>query len=51
MSKKIMIICGSPRKKGNTMTLVNWVKSGAEEAGAKVELVDAAHLKYKTNGC
>jgi len=51
MSKKIMIICGSPRKKGNTMTLVNWVKTGAEEAGAKVELVDAAHLDYKTNGC
>ena len=51
MSKKIMIICGSPRKKGNTMTLVNWAKSGAEEAGAQVEIVDAAHLDYKTNGC
>ena len=51
MSKKVMIICGSPRKKGNTMTLVNWVKTGAEEAGAKVELVDAARLDYKTNGC
>ena len=51
MQRKIMIICGCPRKNGNTMTLVNWAKTGAEEAKAKVEIVDAAHLKYKTNGC
>jgi len=51
MSKKIMIICGSPRKKGNTMTLVNWAKTGAEDAEANVEIVDAAHLNYKTYGC
>ncbi len=51
MSKKIMIVCGSPRKNGNTMTLVNWAKAGAEEAEANVEIVDAAHLNYKTNGC
>jgi len=41
-----MIICRSPRKNGNTMTLVNWVKTRAE-----VEIIDAAHLNYKTNGC
>jgi len=51
MSKKIMIICGCPRKNGNTMTLVNWAKTGAEETGASVEIVDAANLNYKTNGC
>jgi multimeric flavodoxin WrbA len=51
MSRKIMVICGSPRKKGNTNQLVAWFKEGAEGAGAEVEVVNAARLKYKTNGC
>jgi multimeric flavodoxin WrbA len=51
MAKKIMILCGSPRKKGNTNTLVGWVSEGATEAGAEVEIVDATNLQYNTNGC
>lgn len=51
MAKKVMIICGSPRENGNTMTLAGWVAEGARAAGADVEIVDAAKLKYKVNGC
>ncbi len=47
----IMIICGSPRPKGNTMTVVNWVAEGAKSAGATVEIVNADELEYKANGC
>jgi len=28
-----------------------WVAEGASELGAEVKIIDAAHLKYKTNGC
>ena len=45
MSKKIMILSGSPRKNGNTNTVVGWFIEGAREAGAEVELIDAASLK------
>ncbi len=51
MAKKIMIITGSPRKNGNTVTVAGWVAEGARSAGAKVELVDAARLNYSVNGC
>jgi multimeric flavodoxin WrbA len=51
MSKKIMFICSSPRKKGNTNTLADWVAQAARNAGAQIEMVDAAHLHYKTIGC
>ena len=51
MARSIMILCGSPRAKGNTNTLVGWVAEAAAGAGANVEVVDAAHLDYKANGC
>jgi multimeric flavodoxin WrbA len=51
MSKKILIVNGSPRKTGNTATLVGWVAEGAESAGATVTIVDATHLRYKIAGC
>ena len=51
MSKKIMIVVGSPRKGGNTMTVAKWVAEGATSAGAEVEIIDAARLNYKTPGC
>lgn len=51
MSKKIMIINGSPRKGGNTTIVANWVAAGAMEAGAEVELIDATRLENKANGC
>jgi len=51
MGKKIMIVCGSPRKQGNTNRVVAWVADAARESGAEVEIVDAAHIDYATNGC
>jgi multimeric flavodoxin WrbA len=51
MSKRILIIAGSPRKGGNTMTVAKWVADGAKASGADVEIVDAARLDYKTPGC
>lgn len=51
MSKKIMIVCGSPRGKGNTISLAIWAAEAARAEGATVEIVDAASLDYKTNGC
>ena len=51
MAKKIMILCASPRKNGNTSTVAAWVAESARAAGAEVEIVDVAHMKYKANGC
>jgi multimeric flavodoxin WrbA len=51
MAKKIMVITGSPRKDGNTNTIVQWFVESATSLGAEVEVVDAAHLTYKANGC
>ncbi len=51
MGKKIIVLCGSPRKQGNTNTVANWFAEGARSGGAEVEVVDTAHLKYKANGC
>ncbi|MFA6320821.1 MAG: flavodoxin family protein [Candidatus Omnitrophota bacterium] len=51
MAKKILVLSGSPKKNGNTMTLVKWFTEGAILAGADVDVVQTAFLKYKTNGC
>ncbi len=51
MSKKILVLTGSPRKSGNTNTIVGWFAEGAREMGASVEIVDVARLKSKNNGC
>ena len=51
MSKKILILCSSPRRNGNTNTVVQWCIEGASAAGAEVECIDVAHLSYKNNGC
>jgi len=51
MAKKIMILCSSPNKNGKTNTIMNWCTEGATGAGAEVECVDVAHMKYKHNGC
>jgi multimeric flavodoxin WrbA len=37
--KNVMIVVGSPRKRGNSSTLAKQVASGAKDAGAAVELV------------
>jgi len=49
--KKMMILCGSPREKGNTVTVVRWVAAAAREGGADVEIVVADKLTYKAYGC
>ena len=51
MVKKIMILCSSPHKDGKTNTMANWCVQGAADAGAQVECIDVANLKYKNNGC
>ena len=51
MSKKILIISGSPKKKGNTAALVDWFAKGARSKGADVKIIHAAQLKFKVNGC
>ena len=51
MRKKILILTSSPREKGNTNTIVQWCAQSATDAGAEVECVDIARLKYKSNGC
>ncbi len=51
MAKKILMLCSSPRKNGNTNMLAGWVAAAAEEAGAKVEVVDVTKLKLKSAGC
>ena len=51
MTKKILILSGSPRKDGNTAILVDWFAEGARAKGARVEIVRTAFLKYKSNGC
>lgn len=51
MSEKILILCGSPRKNGNTNTIVKWVQQAAVDAGAQVECIDVVQLNYKSLGC
>jgi multimeric flavodoxin WrbA len=51
MGRKIMFVCGSPNKDGNTNRVVGWVAAAARAAGAESEIIDAAHLEYATNGC
>ena len=51
MPKKILILSGSPKKNGNTATLVSWFSEGARLKGAVVEIIPTAYLKYKSTGC
>ncbi len=51
MARRIMIVTGSFRKGGNTATVAKWIADGASQAGAEVEIVDAARLEYKASGC
>lgn len=51
MAKKILVLSGSPVKKGNTAMLVEWFAEGARSKGAEVEVVSTAFLKYKSTGC
>jgi len=46
-SKNVMIVVGSPRKRGNSSTLAKQVSSGAKEAGATVELFNLHDMNIK----
>ncbi len=49
---KILVILGSPRKNGNSETLVNELMAGAEKAGAACEVVRLAQLNiHPCIGC
>ena len=41
---KIIVLSGSPHKKGTSNTLVNEFIRGAKEAGKEVEIIDLAHI-------
>ena len=49
MSKNIVILSGSPRKGGNTDTLVAAFQEGAESVGKAVKIFQVAHMKIR--GC
>jgi multimeric flavodoxin WrbA len=51
MSKKILILSGSPKKDGNTASLIDWFLEGTELSGVKTEVIFLASLKYKVPGC
>ena len=44
-AKRVMVILGSPRRKGNSATLATRISRGAESAGAQVETVYLHGLK------
>jgi len=51
MTKKIVILNGSPVRDGNTAMLINWFSEGARLQGAEIEIINAAFLKIKATGC
>jgi multimeric flavodoxin WrbA len=51
MSKKIVVIQGSPRKNGNTRAMTAIAMAAAKENGASVTEIDAVELKFKEPGC
>ena len=49
---KIVVLEGSPNKKGSSNLLADCFKQGAEEAGHSVEIVDTAHAEiHPRTGC
>ena len=49
---KIVILMGSPNKKGSTSILVDSFKKGAEESGHNVEVIDVCHAAIRPcTGC
>ncbi|EDS89525.1 NADPH-dependent FMN reductase domain containing protein [Entamoeba histolytica HM-1:IMSS] len=49
MSKpiKVFMINGSPREKGNTFTMLSWVKEGLEKEGIEVEIYQLGKKEIK----
>ena len=49
---KIVVLQGSPNKKGSTFILADCFRQGAEAAGHTVEMIDVAHAKiHPCIGC
>ena len=49
---KIVILEGSPNKKGSSNLLADCFRQGAEEAGHSVEIIDTAHARiHPCTGC
>lgn len=49
---KILILEGSPNRKGPSNMLADYFRQGAEEAGHSVEIIDAAHAEiHPCMGC
>lgn len=51
-TRQVLVILGSPRRKGNSSTLAAWISRGAKSAGAEVETVFLHRLKISPcRGC
>lgn len=49
---KIVVLQGSPNKKGSTFILADCFRQGAQDAGHTVEMIDVAHAKiHPCTGC
>ena len=51
MSKKIVVVQGSPRKKGNTRDMAAIAVASARENGAEIVEIDTVGLGFKEPGC
>ncbi|MBN1905936.1 MAG: NAD(P)H-dependent oxidoreductase [Deltaproteobacteria bacterium] len=51
MGKKIVVVHGGPRKKGNTRAITKITVDSARKHGAKVDEIDAINLTFKAPGC
>ena len=49
MSKKVLILSGSPRKGGNSDTLCDEFLRGAQDAGHKAEKIRVAEKKVQSS--
>lgn len=51
MSKKVVFIHGSPRKKGNTLALAEVARKALSGMGIASDVIDAPRLEFKHPGC
>ena len=49
--KKIVFVCGSPRKAGNTVKVSQIAIKAARDHGAEVTQIDATQLQHSVPGC
>lgn len=51
MKKKILILSGSPKKKGNTAVLISHFCQSIDTEKFFIDIIEVAFLKYKVPGC